>query len=186
MKQLIALLVCNYFALILFAQEKQIPVHLPGTKYQMIAPSGFELAKSFSGFSNDSLKASIMVSDVPTSMKTIAAGFTKEKLNASGISLLSTDSLTLQGLPCLLLHITQQVGAIKYLKKVLLFGDSTKTIIVNGIYPASAAHLGKQIQNALLSIEFNNHLDDNPMHAVNFSIDTIGSGLLLAKYQNGT
>jgi len=77
MKQLIALLVCNYFALILFAQEKQIPVHLPGTKYQMIAPIGVELEKNFSGFSNDSLKASIMVSDVPTSMKTIAAGFTK-------------------------------------------------------------------------------------------------------------
>lgn len=186
MKKLIALLVCNCYVLIHFAQEKPIPTAIPGTKFQMIAPAGFQLAQSFSGFSNDSLKASIMVSDVPTSMKTIAAGFTKDKLNASGLSLISTDSLTLNKFPCLLLNITQQVGAIKYLKKVVLFGDSTKTIIVNGIYPASAAYLGKQIQNALLSIEFNNNLDDDPMHAVNFIIDTTGSSLLLAKYQNGS
>lgn len=186
MKKLLALLVFNCYVLIHFAQEKQISTAIPGTKFQMIAPSGFQLAQNFSGFSNDSLKASIMVSDVPTSMKTIAAGFTKDKLYASGLSLISTDSLTLNGLPCQLLNITQQVGEIKYLKKVLLFGDSSKTIIVNGIYPATAAHLGKPIQNALLSIEFNINLDDDPMHAVNFTIDTAGSRLLLAKYQNGT
>ena len=186
MKKLLALLVCNCYVLIHFAQEKPKPTAIPGTKFQMIAPPGFQLAQSFSGFSNDSLKASIMVSDVPTSMKTIAAGFTKEKLSASGLSLICTDSLLVNGLPCHILHITQQVGDIKYLKKILLFGDSSKTTIVNGIYPATAAHLGKPIQNALLSIEYNNNLNDDPMQAVNFTIDTIGSGLLLAKYQNGT
>lgn len=179
-------MVCNCCVFILFAQENHIPTAIPGTKYQMIAPAGFQLAQSFSGFSNDSLKASIMVSGVPTSLKTIAAGFTKDKLNASGLNLISTDSLILNGFSCHLLNITQQVGEIKYLKKVLLFGDSTKTTIVNGIYPASAAHLGNSIQIAILSIEFNNNLDDDPMHAVNFTIDTVGSSLLLAKYQNGT
>ncbi len=186
MKRLIAILVCNCYVLIHFAQEKPTPTAIPGTKFQMIAPPGFQLAQSFSGFSNDSLRASIMVSDVPTSLKTIAAGFTKEKLQVSGLRLISRDSINVQNKPALFLEVSQKVGEIDYLKKILLFGDSTTTTIVNGIYPATAAHLGKPIQNALLSIEFNNKLDDDPMHAVNFTIDTIGSGLLLAKYQNGT
>jgi hypothetical protein len=186
MKYSIALWGFIILAITCSGQEKQASIAIPGTKFQMVAPAGFKLAQSFSGFSNDSLKASIMVSELPTGLNNIAAGFTKEKLSTSGLQLICSDTFSFQNQAALLLHVSQQVGEIKYLKKVLLFGDSAKTTIVNGIYPATAAHLAKPIQNALLSIEFNNNLDDDPMHAVNFTIDTIGSGLLLAKYQNGT
>jgi hypothetical protein len=186
MKYSIALWGFIIFAITCSGQEKQASIAIPGTKFQMVAPAGFKLAQSFSGFSNDSLKASIMVSELPTGINNIAAGFTKEKLQVSGLRLISRDSINVQNKPALFLEVSQKVGEIEYLKKILLFGDSTTTTIVNGIYPATAAHLGKPIQNALFSIEFNTNLDDDPMHAVNFTIDTIGSGLLLAKYQNGT
>jgi hypothetical protein len=186
MKYSIGLWVFCFLAIISAGQEKQASMAIPGTKFQMMAPAGFKLAQSFSGFSNDSLKASIMVSEMPTGFRNIAAGFTKEKLSVSGLELICSDSFSFQNQPALLLQLSQQVGEIKYLKKVLLFGDSAKTTIVNGIYPATVAHLAKPIQVSLLSIQYNSLQDDNPMHAVNFSIDTIGSGLLLAKYQNGT
>lgn len=185
MKYSIALWSFLLLANFVFAQEKQF-IAIPGTKYQMHAPAGFKLAESFSGFTNDSLKASIMVSEMPTGLNHIAAGFTKEKLNSSGLKLISTDSLRIEKQKALLLEVSQQVGSINYLKKVLLFGDSAKTTIVNGIYPASLPELANPILSSLLSIQFNAKLDDNPMHAVNFIIDSSGSGLLLAKYQNGT
>jgi len=167
------------------AQEKQ-PIAIPGTKYQMQAPKGFKLAQSFSGFSNDSLKASIMVSEIPTDFKQIAAGFSKEKLNASGLDLIKRDSILMENKLALLLELSQVVGETQYLKKVLLLGDSTKTTIVNGIFPANHPELASPIQASLLSIQFQALQDDNPMKAVNFMIDTTGSNLLFAKYQNGT
>ncbi len=185
MKYHIALWCFLLFANFVFAQEKQL-LAIPGTKYQMHAPAGFKLAVSFSGFTNDSLKASIMVSEMPTGFYNIAAGFTKEKLSSSGLKLISSDSLSIEKQKALILEVSQEVGSINYLKKILLFGDSTKTTIVNGIFPSSLPELANPILSSILSIQYNSKLDDNPMHAVNFIIDSTGSGLLLAKYQNGT
>lgn len=182
-----SMLLCS---LIFFAwnvnSQVSAPTAIPGTKYKMQAPTGFKLAQSFSGFSNDSLKASIMVSEIPSSLGIIAAGFSKEKLTSSGLTFISRDSLLIDNKPALVLALSQEVGGIQYLKKVLLFGDSAKTTIVNGIYPANFPELANPIQASLLSIQYHANQDDDPMHAVNFLIDTTGSKLLLAKYQNGS
>lgn len=170
---------------LIFAQtDKHISV--PGTKCSIIAPAGFVLAKKFAGFQNENLGASIMITELPAPLQTIIGGFTAESLKAKGMSLIEKQTINFNKEKATLIKLSQQANGTTYLKEILIFGDHTKTVLVNGIYPEESKIIGDQIKNSLLSTIYNEQQNDNPLDAVKFKIDVSKSEFKLAKYLAGS
>lgn len=111
------------------------PVSIPGTKYSLIPPNGFEIAKQFSGFQNISTGASIMLNELPAPLDVVQKGFNADALKGKGMTLLDDQTIDFNGSKARILKISQFSNGSLYLKETLIFGDSTRTVLVNGVYP---------------------------------------------------
>lgn len=169
--------------MISFAQaDQQKPVL--GTKVSMVAPKGFTTAKGFTGFQDDK-GASIMVSDLPANYKTIEQSFTRESLQARGMTLIQREVVDLRGANATLLKVSQKANDVTYLKQIFVFGDSLHTVIINGIYPEGYTSIETDIKKALLSAHYNPAQNDNAENAVDFKVDVTGTPFKFAKNMSG-
>jgi hypothetical protein len=170
----------------LFAQTG-LYIEIPGTKCSMIPPKDFTAATNFSGFQHTASGASIMVTELPAPVQTLVDGFTADALATRGMVLLSKQTITLGNTqPATIMHVKQPANGMIYFKWMLVFGDSSHTVLVNGIYPEAAAAIAPAIKKAVLTTVYNSRQEDKPLATVNFSIDVSGSGLQLAKYITGS
>jgi hypothetical protein len=161
--------------------------HLPikGSKVFMIPPKGFLEAKNFSGFGQESTNSSIMVSSIPTSYFKMVDAFTEPMLKTRKMNLISKSIAKVQQYDGMMFDITQIANDVLYQKYVLMFGDSTNTILVNGLYPKDMPELDSLIKNALLSTFYENlKLVDHEKEA-NFSINTLASSMKFATSISG-
>lgn len=156
--------------------------HIPGTKCSLIPPKGFVLAKEFSGFQNSDIRASIIIIELPGPFEAYEEDFTVEALKSQGMTLLDIQTVDFNASKATLLKVSQkaQSGSI-YLKQILVFGDSSKTILVNGIYPQENKNIEADIKKSLFSISYNSVRSNNPLEAARFSIDVGDSEFKFAK-----
>lgn len=164
----------------------QQAVAVMGTKFSLIPPEGFTNASNFSGFQNTENGASIMITELAASYFIMNTAFTPEELATEGVTLKSKEKVDFHGNEAYYFTLSQQVNGATYLKQVLMFGDETKTVIVNGIYPEKFSSLGSEIKTSLFSIVYNEKQDDNPFDAVKFSIDPNETDYTFVKYLSGT
>ncbi|MFI5171568.1 MAG: hypothetical protein ACHQFW_04215 [Chitinophagales bacterium] len=163
--------------------ERQI---IAGTKCSMIPPAGFKTAINFSGFEKQEVGAIIMITEMPAPFSKISAGFTSEALLEQGITLINKEVIDFNGSEGILMNVSQSANAMVYMKELLVFGDSLKTILVNGMYPESQKEIANEINTALMSTVYDPNQKENGLEAVKFSVDVSQSEFKYAKYTSGT
>lgn len=159
---------------------------IPGTKLSIIPPKDFVLATNFSGFQNAEKGASIMVSDLPTSYTKMSEVMNKDALKTQGMVLLNKEIIDFNQAKATLIFASQESNGMTYNKQILLFGDENNSIMVNGIYPEKFKNLEREIRTSLLSSLYNKDQKENPLEAVNFTIDISNTAYKFVKYMSGT
>ncbi len=155
---------------------------IPGTKCSLVPPKDFVASTTFSGFQHSKYGASIMVTEMPAPMQSITESFTEAGLKSKGMTLIDKQEIDFNNSKAQLVIISQPANGTLYLKQVLIFGDSQKTILVNGIYPEKNKHIEGEIKKSILSTSFNENQQSNPLDAVAFTIDVKGTDFKLASY----
>lgn len=154
----------------LYGQTAKL-TQVSGTNYSMLPPTDFIKATTFNGFQNIEKGASIMLNELEASYQSLADGFTADALKTRGMTLLSKKTIDFNNSKATLLAVKQTVNGIPYLKKMLLFGDTEKTVLINGIYPEVSKEMEDEIEDAMLSTSYSKGKDENMDDATNFTID---------------
>lgn len=181
MRYLVFLLI-SCFVHLLQAQNAVDQV-IPGTKISMVPPDSFELAQKFSGFQHNATGSSIMVAELPAPFQAMTNAFTKEALQANGMELLGKEPITLGTNAGLIFFVRQTANNLVYLKQILVFGDSTHTTMINGIYPEKYKETLEGKIKASLRTAHPSGSFISPEQAAPFEIDvkgtpfTFGNGL---------
>ncbi|MEC5158585.1 hypothetical protein [Chryseobacterium sp. MP_3.2] len=155
------------------AQSALIPI--PGTKFSMVPPNDFELSSDFTGFQSEKTKSSIIIVDFPAAYSLLKESFTKEALLTKGMELISKENVKYNNVKAQLYKVRQKAFGKTYLKQILIFGDETKTVIVNGIYPEEFLEMENDIKTALFTLTFDENQNPNSQEAAQFSINTAGT-----------
>lgn len=180
-----------YFILIFFltsllgvAQSGQ-PVPIRGTHCSLVPPDSFEVADRFSGFQHAKYHATIMVNELPAPYHLIVEGFSAEALQAKGMTLISKETIDFNSSKASFLRLTQQFNGSSIAKQILVFGDSSQSVIVMAMYPESSVLLAPILQKALLSTIYHSESNPDLLSAVNFSINTDGTEFRPTKLMAG-
>lgn len=178
---LITLLLISIFS---FAQNSSVLI--PGTKYSMIPPDGYVVSSNFTGFQNNETGGSIMIVEIPTSYSSLVKGFTKDALKRKGMELTSKENVKYNNSDAMLFNVSQKANGVNYLKNILMFGDNSKTVMVNGIYPEQSKDSAGEIKKSLFTIVYNEKQRENILESVNFSLDVEGTNYKLVKSVAGS
>lgn len=183
MKKIIYILMLLVFCFGNINAQKHVSIL--GTKFSLIPPKGFTSASNFSGFQNVENGSSIMIMEIPSSYSEMSKVFSAEALKNNGMILKSKEKVDFKGNEATYLKVIQSANGRTYLKQVLIFGDETKTVMVNGIYPQSFKEIESEIKASLFTITYNDAQNDNPYDAVKFSVDTKETNYKFLKYLSG-
>lgn len=168
-----------------FAQNpKRQPVN--GTQCTMIPPTGFVASPSFSGFMHKETSSSIMIIEIPISPDSLVGGFTKEALEGKGMKLIKLELIEYQGKPATYLSATQFAYGQTFVKQILLFGDSSSTVMVNGIYPQKAKKLASVVKKTLFTTEIDKKILLQPEESAPYAVDVSGSDFKFPSYMTGS
>lgn len=166
--------------------NSQTLTSITGTKCSLVPPIGFEVAKNFSGFQEVTSGASIMITEMPGPYLTIANGFTAEALASRGMKLLNKQTIFFQSDSATYIELSQPANGTVYFKQMLIFGDASNTVLVNGIYPESSKTIAANIKESILSTVYDANKKEDPLEAASFSIDTKGTAFKAVKYASGS
>jgi hypothetical protein len=127
-------------------------VSFPGAGARLVKPAGFTEAERFHGFQQPGTQSSVMVVRVPGPYPEVTRGFTAAQLQTRGMQLHSKASVKIDGLPGVLLKVTQRAYQVRFMKWILAFGDETQTFVVTAAFPeARQAQLSGPLKAAVLS-----------------------------------
>lgn len=161
-------------------------VIISGTKCSILPPKDFLVSTSFSGLQNIEKGASIMINELPTSYQYMSDNITADALKAKGMMLISKKIIEFNNSKATFFVVRQEENGVKYLKQLLIFGDETVTVMVNGIYPEKNKSIAEEIMNSILSVSYNVNQNDNPLATIGFEIDVSDTDFKFTKYFSGT
>ena len=127
-----------------------------------------------------------MVTELPSPYTTMVEGFTASALKWKGMTLIEKKTIALSKGTGTYYLVSQVANGTKYLKQILLFGDSKKTVIVNGIYPDDSKSVQDDLKASLLSIVKIEGKIIDPLDGVNFKIDIKNTPFTLAQQMAGS
>jgi len=154
------------------AQNRTI---LPGTKISMEPPADFTPATSFSGYQQASTNSSVMISVMQGPFNQIAASLTSENMKKVGVTIISKRDTIHGGYKAIWITGSQTAYGQDYGKAMLVFGDDSKTVLVNIAYPKSNRELAIPLHQSAFSVMYNSQQESKPEDAVAFQIDTVGT-----------
>lgn len=157
-----------------------------GTKCTMSPPKGFTPGVGFSGFQQPETGASIVVAEFPAPYKQLVLGFNGNALKSQGMKLEQSQDIEFDGRTATLMLVSQTLNNVNYIKHILLFGDSTFTVMVNGIYPESAKYLEESIKKAIYTVKYNPIQTVDGEQTADFKIDIKKSDLKFASFMQGS
>ena len=143
-------------------------VNIPGTRLYIIPPASFTLSQAPAGLQKSG-NAAITVTDlVGGSFYTNAANFNKAGFDQRGIKTYDYQEIKVNGYPAKYVSLQGDANARMYW---LVFGDSSFSAMVMGVYPATDANTGKEILGALNTIYYDKNHKIDPFASAAFSID---------------
>ncbi len=126
-----------------------------GTGVSLECPEGFRPAANFTGFKNEPLHASIIVTEMPIPGEVATGGFNEAALLSKGMKLLSKETIRTGAYPGLLMEARQTAYGSEFGKWMNIFGDKNTTVLVTATFPvAEADSLSKRLKDAVLSARF--------------------------------
>lgn len=146
-------------------------IGIPGTRVSIEAPPDFVLASQFAGLQNPELASSIMISELPAPVAGVTAGFTAEGLLSRGMTLRSSEEVSVAGRPRRLISVTQVANGTTFEKWMAAFGNSSATVLVVATYPQTlASKLRAPMRSAVLSATWNPDARLDPFDGLSFRI----------------
>ncbi|OQP44548.1 hypothetical protein A4H97_09255 [Niastella yeongjuensis] len=143
-------------------------VHIPGTRLYIVPPANFTVSQTPAGLRNGDL-AGITVTDlVNGNYYTNAASFNKAGFVQRGIKTYDFQEIKVNGYPAKYVSLQGDEKARMYW---LVFGDSSFSTMVMGVYPAGDLTSGKAILGALNTIYYDKNEKIDPFAAAAFSLD---------------
>jgi hypothetical protein len=180
------------FSLTVFSQtsinNKQSEKHknINGTKISLIPPQGFISAQNFIGLQQAESGSSIMVLDIPGPYSEISAGLNAENLLSNGVEVSLIEPLTINELPGMLITGKQRAYGSTYSKYILVFGNESETIMLNGIFPENMKKFGAEIKKSILSVIYDAGMKLDPFAVLDYTIDVSETKLKFAASSSGS
>lgn len=189
MRALKGLLLLFLFAAISFAQAKELPgqrVAISGTKVSLIPPVGFTPSPQFPGYWQESLGASIMVTEIPGPFPATSAGFSdSSQLIKRGMSLLYRQEIVVDSRMSILLQVKQAISGLEYLKWVLIFGDEKESVLVVAAFPTELKEeLSEKLKKSILTSAWDRERNVSPTEGLNFTVSAKGEMRLTKRLIN--
>ena len=190
---LVALLLITQLCM---AQELLLPeaaseahVQVPGTAVFLVPPPNFEPSDNFKGFQSPVDQTSmIMVMEIPGPFQEVSAGFTEENLAPRGMKLQNREEVELYGYPGFWIDLEQEANGMVFSKHILVYGDSSQTTMINGVFLADSSWTGMHIQKSVLSTFIDIQAKEDPRSTLDYTLDesltgfqfvsVIGNGML--------
>jgi hypothetical protein len=116
----------------------QKPVHVIGTKIEIVPPAGFSKAERFTGFISEETGASIMIVELPDDFTKFEEELKEKGFTGKGMTLLSQEEASFGKLKGYLFLLSQEANGIICNKWVGIFGDKRCLFLVNGIFPSGS------------------------------------------------
>jgi hypothetical protein len=154
-------------------------INIPGTRLYIIPPASFTISQTPAGLRKGD-NAGITVTDlVGGNYYTNAASFNRAGFDQRGIKTFDFQVIKVNGYPAKYVSLQGDADARMYW---LVFGDSTFSTMVMGVYPARDATSGKEILGALNTIYYDKNEKIDPFAAAAFSIDDSQSKFKFFQY----
>lgn len=155
-------------------------IQIPDTHLMIVPPPGFALTHSFPGLLKTDGSAVIQVYDLPDgNFYTDGASFTTDNFKSKGARVLAFKTLTVAGFPAKYCYM--QGDSAKRIM-ALIFGDSTFSTTLIGLYPDTALSIGQQIRDAYTTIAYKKGAAVDPFETAPFSLDTASAHWHFALY----
>ena len=157
-----------------------VRVRIPGSRLSLIPPNQFFLSHDFSGLIKSDGKAVIQVYDFNEgNFYNDARSFTKVQFEGKGARVLALKSMTVSGFPARYCYME---GDSAKRIMALVFGDSSFSTTLIGLYPDTDKVSGELIRDAFASISYSKAQVVSPFETAPFFLDTAASGLRFAQY----
>ncbi|HEX8651503.1 MAG TPA: hypothetical protein VF708_11745 [Pyrinomonadaceae bacterium] len=183
------LLLLILFAATSFAQAKELPEQraaITGTEVSLIPPVGFTPSPQFPGYWEESLGASIQVTEFPAPYSiTFAALSDTAQLTKRGISLLSRREVSVGRLKGMLLQVRQSASGLEYLKWILNFGDEEESVSIVATFPKGLEkELSEKLKRSILTATWEKERNIPPTEGLDFTIVDKGEMILAKRVAN--
>lgn len=159
---------------------------IDGTKVSLVSPEGFTKAANFLGLQQTKTQSSIMVISIPGPTAQLQSAITKENLALQGVIASQIESMTINGLPAVWVIGHQQAQGIRFGKRILILGTGEESLMLNAAFPENLEHVGKAIEESLLSVVYDPAQSIDPLSAVDFKVDVSGTKLKFGRAMGTT
>ncbi len=162
--------------LLLFAAAWAIaePVRVPGTRVWMEIPPGFELAADFQGVVGTTDKVTITVAEVPSPFVDLNNAYNDNRLQNKDVVVSTRRSLERDGLRATLISGKQTLPRQTLIKKILLSGDVSESLLVTATYlDADAERLDPIIEQTLATLTWDSSRDLDHFDGLGFRLKEI-------------
>ena len=150
------------------------PVRVPGTRVWIDVPPGFELAADFQGLVGTTDKITITVAEVPSSFVELNNTYSDSGLQKKDVVVESRRSLERDGLRTALITGTQHLPRQTLIKKILLTGDISESLLVTATYlDKDAQRLGPTVDEAFAKLTWDSSRDLDHFDGLGFRLKEI-------------
>jgi hypothetical protein len=125
---------------------------VPGSRVSLAVPPGFHHDPALPGYESADAHTAIFVNEVPGSVYATLRSFSGEAFLRSGMRLHGHERVEVDGWPARLYRASQPVGDGELARLVLVFGDSSRSVVLTAVTPIERwATEGPVLRAALLS-----------------------------------
>lgn len=157
-------------------------IRIPGTKISMFLPKNFVLANDFKGLRNNSTGSTIMISDIPGSIKNNIQGFSKEMLQNTGVFVLGKQDFKINNLYAVLIKAKQFAYQNSYLKWLLILGNEKETYLITGSFLEKLNEdQSSVVLGSMLSVVYESEKKISPGDGMSFELNVKNTKFKLAK-----
>jgi hypothetical protein len=143
----------------LAAKKAPTRAFIPGTHISMVLPQGFKYAKDFTGVEKDD-KTFIRIYDpYESDYNTSSAAFSRPMFENKGLDVFTFKTLNVGRYPAKYAGMKSSTGYKNY---ELVFGDTNFSTMLYGHCSVNDETAGKSIEDAILSIKYDNKIKADP------------------------
>lgn len=144
-------------------------VNLPGTRVFLVPPKGFQLKQGMPVYEKDGGKARLQAIDlVGGNYYTNAANFTRANFEGRGMQVFAFSEMKVGQFPAKMVICSNGQG-INLCN--IVFGDSTFSTSLIGLYPSNDEPSGDEIMEAVESLHYDKSFGVDPFAAAPFRLD---------------
>lgn len=148
------------------------PVRVPGTRLSLEPPPGFVPGTQFQGFMLPDVGATIVVQEIPQPFEDYRKNFSREAIEARGMSVREHGRLTVDSFDALLVRAIESTREEGHEAWMLVFGDIRGSVVLIAAYPAADAfEFRTDIHDSLLSSRWDRSMEISDFEGLGFEIE---------------